>query len=111
MLEAIAASAVLARNAQTFTVIWQGINVEEIYGDNGAITYEDQIDTFLTEVVPGEYGHIDVDAITIGEWGNAACGEQFDGDNPYEQVDVLYVLEGGSVIHVDGNEAEYEDTN
>ena len=100
MLENITASAVQPRNNNVFTVIWQGINVVTVFGDPGEADQppiEDATD-FATEVVPAEWGHISIDSITRKEWGHMACGEETDGNNPYDTIEVLHIIEGGVIL-------------
>lgn len=77
-----------------FTVIWQGVNF--IVTNKGE---EEEAQTHITEVTPDQYGYVDIP--TYNEiWGAIACGEQFDGGNPFDRIDVIAVLEGG-VIQVE----------
>ena len=97
MIENPTPSAAPARNDNVFTVIWQGINTVEDWSSVPPPQVEDAV-SFATEVVPSTYGHLTVASITREEWGYMACGEQHDGDNPYDEIDVLFVLEGGHVL-------------
>lgn len=103
MLENIQASSPEPRNAQVFTVIWQGVNESIDDAGRRSTEYED-VQTFSTEVVPGQYGYLTVDDISEQEWGAIACGEQFDGDNKFDTIDVLFVIDGGVVMHLEGKD-------
>lgn len=105
MLENIQATAPQPRNAGVFTVIWQGVNETEITNADGTRgPGDDIVATFSTEVVPGHYSYLSVDDISEQEWGAIACGEQFDGDNKFDTIDVLYVIDGGVIVHLEGSE-------
>lgn len=82
-----------SRNDQPFTVIWQGNKDEDTGHFVDGVPIEEAFN-HITVVIPSHYGHLDVDTISRKEWGYMACGEQHDGDNPYDSIDVLYVLEG-----------------
>ena len=102
MLENIAAAPAQPKNAGVFTVIWQGIN--DTSGSSASTEYED-VKTFSTEVVPGQYGYLDVDDISEEEWGAIACGEQFDGSNEFDTIDVLFVIDGGVIVQLEGKDS------
>lgn len=99
MIENPTAAAPLPRNANVFTVVWQGIiDVSDITQD------AEDVKDFATEVVPAQYGHLAL-PVDRESWGYMACGEEHDGDNPYDRIDVLFVFEGGQIA-VELNETE-----
>lgn len=128
---AVAASAPKPVTANSvFTVIWQGSNDADVVNGQAVLeTYSTgkgtdyailadkthvalpdghvpmtDVQTFCTEVVPGQYGYLSVDDISEQEWGAIACGEQFDGDNKFDTIDVLYVIDGGIIVHLEGSD-------
>lgn len=69
-------------SGEVFTVVWQG-SVGELKGET---------DTFTTVVRPGEYGYSQ--SPTNEELGIMAVAEQHDGEDPYDEVNVLFVYYG-----------------
>lgn len=95
MIENPMGAAWLAPNAQLYSVIWQGITNETLVKFSGDIPVE-TAQSFCTEVVPAEYGHLTLPT-DADSWGYMACGEEHNGDNPYDSIEVLFVLHGASI--------------
>lgn len=108
MIENPTATAPLAANARVYTVVWQGINYVNKHSGMNTDIHDDDAEedafSFATEVVPAQYGHLALPT-DRESWGYMACGEEHDGDNPYDSIDVLFVFEGGQIA-VDLTETE-----
>lgn len=82
--------------AAELTVVWQGITFPPV----------DEVSTFSTVIRPLEYGYDDPSNEQIGEM---ACSEQHDGEQPYDEINVMFVYYGSINPIVDDEDAADQD--